>query len=317
MLRSIAEKLKINILNRKRLSNHEDCFIIFSEPRGGSTWLLEMLSFLLDANINWEPLHKNNGIVSHEYTNGWRLFIQENNTNPDYYQLFKNIHSYSVHNEWTRQNLDLFKLIRSNKVITKYVRANLSVPYLLQNFDFKYPPIYLLRHPIDTCISQIKAFKLTHKNFPKKLKIPSEFYSKNGLKKEDELIELNSSLEFQVAKWCVNNYLVLNRFNKLRLHPVFYSDILLNPEKELEKIIDLYAIPKAKKKIKQITFSKPSNTDFHTQLIANPKEQLYKNFKNLDEHSKKRIQQIFDYFGVELYDAYSPIPKKLGVLNTT
>ncbi len=310
MFNSVKEKFKKNILDKKKMNKVEDSFIIFSEPRGGSTWILEMLSFLLDASINWEPLHKKKGVTSFEHYVGGIPFIQENNTNPDYYQLFKNIHSYSIHNKWTRQLLNLFKLIRSKKVITKYVRANLLVPYLLQNFNFKYPPIYLMRHPIDTCISQIKAFEMTHKNFPKKIEIPGEFYGKNGLKKEDDLIELNSSLEFQVAKWCVNNYLVLNRLKELRLHPVFYSDILLNPEKELEKIINLYALPKAKTKIKQITFSKPSNSDFHDQFIANPKEQLHKNFNTLDKDTKNRIQQILDYFGVKLYDAYSPLPKK-------
>ena len=48
-------------------------------------------------------------------------------------------------------------------------------------------------------------------------------------------------------------YVTLNKLNELNLHIVFYSDLLLYPKRELEKILELYSMVEVKEKIKRIS----------------------------------------------------------------
>ena len=41
----------------------EEGIVIFSEARGGSTWLMEILNNIPNTVVDWEPLHVNNGVV--------------------------------------------------------------------------------------------------------------------------------------------------------------------------------------------------------------------------------------------------------------
>ena len=71
------------ILKSKKF-NAADSIILFSEARGGSTWLMEMLRETLNVCINWEPLHVNSGVVPKENKLGWRPFIPKDNIDDSY-----------------------------------------------------------------------------------------------------------------------------------------------------------------------------------------------------------------------------------------
>src|SRR5690242_1804363 len=45
----------------------EQGIILCSEPRGGSTWLMEIFTKIRGTLINWEPLHVENGVVPKEF----------------------------------------------------------------------------------------------------------------------------------------------------------------------------------------------------------------------------------------------------------
>ena len=64
------------ILSSKNF-NVENSIIIFSEARGGSTWLMEILSTIPKTAINWEPLHVKNGVVPKKLNWGWRPYIHK------------------------------------------------------------------------------------------------------------------------------------------------------------------------------------------------------------------------------------------------
>ena len=48
---------KINTLEKFNNFNHNEPFLIFSDPRGGSTWLAELLSLIPKTAVIWEPLN--------------------------------------------------------------------------------------------------------------------------------------------------------------------------------------------------------------------------------------------------------------------
>ena len=299
------------ILNFKQFKA-EQGIVIFSEPRGGSTWLMELLSNVPKTCINWEPLHETFGVIPVELNTGNRPYIPLNDKNPVYYQWIKNILEFNVYTNWTMACLSIVKLIKSKLVITKFIRGNFLIPYILTNFDFKYPPVLLLRHPIDVCMSQLKG--MNNKEEIINAEIPFEIDFFKNIDHINFLDQLTSPLERSIANWCMNNLPILNQSERLnQLIIVFYSDLLLNPETEFRKILDNLSICSGHENdriIKSINFRKASKTDFRSELKPDPDEQLNKNFNELDEQTKKKIQRIFDEFGFTLYNAFSPLPQK-------
>src|SRR4051812_49421745 len=137
----------------------EQGIIICSEPRGGSTWLMEIFAKLPGSIINWEPLHAENGVVPKEFRWGRMPNIPDNDNTEEYIQLMDDILSMRKISPWTISFCSFQKLLKSKQIITKFVRANRLIPWMTNHFNFRYKPIYLLRHPIPVCISQIKNFQ--------------------------------------------------------------------------------------------------------------------------------------------------------------
>ncbi len=155
--KSIRYKLISIILLFKSFKN-ENAIILVSYPRSGSTWLAEILGQLSRTIINWEPLHSKSGIVPKALLFGEMPYIPENSLDKTYYRLFKNIFKNSVYSKHTSWYLGIKQLIYSKQVVVKFCRANLLLPWFVTRFKFRYKPIFLIRHPIPTCLSIIKSW---------------------------------------------------------------------------------------------------------------------------------------------------------------
>ena len=282
--------------------------VIFSESRGGSTWLMEMLCSAANVCVNWEPLHSTKGVVPSSFKFGSRPFIPKFDDTSDYKKLFKRIHEYKIHSFWTRKYLadkPIAEIVKSKFVLTKYVRANLLVPFILQNEHFDIPPILLVRHPIDTCLSQKNAFKPAKQN----IVIPNCINPERYDRYIDYINNLESALERRIAMWCLNNCSTLNNLKNLRVTTIYYSNLLLEPEKELQRVLESARFDDIPQRLKMIKFRTASSTNFGGDYISEPKTQLMKNFTRLENNQKESIQKIFDHFEFTLFTAFSPYPQ--------
>ena len=296
------------ILKFKKFKPAES-IVIFSEARGGSTWLMEMLSEVLDVSINYEPLHVQKGVIPKKLKFGWRPFVPKENTDDYIRAIFKKIHAFDAHTKWTRKYVRPKTLLNSKHVLIKYVRANMLLPFLLENFNFKYAPIFLLRHPIDVCMSQVKAFGVSGQN-SFDVQATNTINNDRFLEYKDYINSLNTHLEKKIAIWCLNNCYAIDHLNDFNIEVVFYSDLLLSPKEELERIIKSYGLYHHLEKLDEIDFRRASATDYNNDYQKNVENQLNKNFEELDENTKERIQRIFDHFDFKLYSAFSPHPNK-------
>ena len=129
--------------------NADESITIFSEARGGSTWLMELISDCFPVMINWEPLHGARGVVPEEFDWGWRPNVTPEQLTDEHRTFLHDVHAYRLHNDWTRSRLKPAHAERAERALVKYVRANAMVPAILEAIDFRVPPAYLLRHPID------------------------------------------------------------------------------------------------------------------------------------------------------------------------
>jgi hypothetical protein len=167
----------------------------------------------------------------------------------------------------------------------------------------------LLRHPIDTCISHINAFG-KNERYEKKIEIPDWMNNDRFIEHSKFINQLDSLLESRVAYWCLNNCSTIEQLGSLKVNVVFYSDLLMNPQVEIERIVKDSNLITNDFDFKLLSYRKASKTNFKDEFIEDSEEQLNKNFKTLDIETKDKLQVIFDYFGLKLYNAYSPFPNK-------
>ncbi|WP_146201737.1 sulfotransferase domain-containing protein [Sediminitomix flava] len=282
--------------------------LIFSEARSGSTWLMEILSQLPKTVTNWEPLHQNFGTIPKKLNWGWRPFIPFSDRNPLFVKIIEDSLSLSTFTPWTVQFNSLTQLREGEIVITKFVRANMLLPWFLKRISLKRKPILLLRHPIDTCLSQVNTF-----DKGKDINIPNWINNERFITHHSFLNTLETKLEIRLANWCINNVSVVQNKEVLRdVIPVFYEDLLRDPKKELNRILkELEIDTDAKNLLKNI--KKGSYTDFQKTYLEDSEQQLEKRILQLDEQTKERIQRIFDHFGLTIYNAYSPISSKKNI----
>ncbi len=288
----------------------EESILIFSEARGGSTWLMEMLNQALDTAICWEPLHVNNGLIPDRFRLGWRPFLKTDKKNNELNTLFEKILSYKVSNKWSGRYLNIRSILSGEYVLVKFVRANLLLPYFLKIFRFKHQPILLIRHPVDTCVSQIKAFDFDYDTYVKRNK--DVLNNERHLANFEYISKLESKLEQKIAIWCINNCPLLNNIEEIdNVFKIYYHELLLDPESVLTEYFTQNKFLKGIEHLNKIEYRKASKTDFNKELGTDVNKQLNKNLKMLNVDEKEKIQAIFDYFDFKLFNAFEAYPTKM------
>ncbi|UCS95054.1 sulfotransferase [Echinicola marina] len=282
----------------------EDGLVIFGEARSGTTWLMELLSHIPNAIINWEPLHIEKGVVPKEFNWGDRPYIPSDDRYKEYGDLINDILSLRKYSEWTIGKNSWEGIVNGKVVLTKFVRANLLIPWICQNIKFRHKPILLLRHPIDTCFSQLKAFGRGTNDYGE---IPSSIHNVRFLQKKEILKNAKNDLEYKIILWCINNMpLLANPGLKDLVEVIYYEDLIIDPRKQIRSILER-VIPNENiaEVMSLIPFRAASETSLNG-LDSSPLMQLYKNMDAIDYRQKERIQIIFDHFGLEMYNAFSP-----------
>lgn len=307
-IRKLARKNLIKLILKLKLFNVENSLIIFSEKRGGSTWLLEILSNLDKTIVNWEPL---NGIGSapKKYNLGEKPYLCKNFYSKELKTVFKKILTFNLYSNYTTTFVKINNLISAKYVLTKFVGANMVSEWLLTNFDFKFKPIFLIRNPIDCCSSQLKTFSkwITDDN---QLELSNSLNSERFDENMAYLESLNSKLERQIAIWCINNVNTINSnlINK-KCIVVYYENLLINTKSEITRILDEIKLPnKSFTRIINYNFKKASHSNFRNDLKQDTTHQLEKNLNSLNLEEKEKIQKIYDHYNFKLYNVFSPFP---------
>jgi len=282
-------------------------FIIFSEPRGGSTWVTEIISLIPDTEIIWEPLHLEHSKHFRKLNFGWRQYIPEDFKWDEAYHLFQKVFSGKILNSWTTQLTDSKRLTNARFLIIKICRGNALLPWLTKQFKFNYKPIYLLRHPFAVLSSQMRHGGWV--NMPDKLsfEIPNIPFNHIYDYHKEFLKTIKNKDEVLLVNWCITNKTVLNnKRNNIDWITVNYEDLVLKPEQSINRIIDEWNIDiDSKLLISQI--NKRSITgDSRSPLKGMDQIKYWKSFFTNDQIM--RLEKILDYFNVQAYSS-EPLPE--------
>lgn len=285
--------------------NVEESIIISSETRSGTTWLMDLIVANPNLIINWEPLHEIKGVVPQELNWGERPYVKEDSTDIEAKKLISEILGFRRISKNSVKYCRLTDMFSGKQVLTKMVRSNLLLPFIVENFNLKHKPIYLLRHPIAVSLSQLKNIPESQKEI-KDYEVPETFNNERYKENFEYLNSLSTLLERQVALWCIHNMDIINHpMNGKKWATVFYEKLLLDPANELEKLgkeINFH-IP-----IDEKLFKKASESDFFNTFQRDTQVQLSKWKKNLRPEELINLQKIFDHYNLTIYNASNPEP---------
>lgn len=299
----------------KKFRSENSKVLISGMPRGGTTWLAELLLNIDKSSINWEPLRPFRlyeiGLKSFSDELGWFPYIPENeNWNEGFLFLKKllncellNYKSILRRNSYRENLFDDFMII-------KCVTANQMLPYINSNYNIK--TIYLLRHPCAVVSSMIRfsAFKYIHNEIERYKDIK---YSSIYFKYEHIIKKLESKEEKIAALWCLQNIVPLESksYRNKRL-TVFYEDLLVNPKEEIERIFK-FIDKKIPSKVFQ-DFDKPSKTTKEGSEILSGGNQLSGWEKQLNKTQINQILKVLNSFNIDTYNE-ELLPNKTSRFN--
>ncbi len=290
----------------------EDALVLTGDPRGGTTWLMEILCAWPGTALNWEPLHHAFGVVPAAMRWGKRPFIPEDDREPERLATMRELLSGRRNTEWTLRYCTREQAIGAERLLTKFVRANLLLPWMTASIAFKRKPILLLRHPVPTVVSQLKAFPDASHHAAAHT-VPDQLFNERHVQHLEMINRLAPGLERQLALWCVNNLSTLR-------HPrhgrdwivVYYEDLLLNPAASLERIAAAWGVqPDAW--IDHARRDRSSATDFMRDRLSDPAAQAAKWMQRIDPAQAARLQGILDHFGIDEYSLASASPKAAAI----
>jgi hypothetical protein len=297
----ITLELKLRILyvlKHLKKFNPDEQILIFSDPRGGSTWLTEIIHTIPNTAIIWEPFNINEVEAVKKLGFGWRQYIPENQSWPEAKKVITKICSGKIVNEWTMLVTGVKDYYRSNQLIVKICRGNMLLPWIANQIKFKFSPIYLVRHPFAVVSSQIKQGGW---NSPfKKFEAPKIPF--NGVYQDHNefLSTLTTKEEILTAYWCLTNKIPLNhRYNNKKWITVYYEDLLLNPESNINRIFQKWGLPVPLDiflKIQQKSYTTNKNTN-----ILDTNTQLFKWKDNFTDDQLKKMMAVLDYFHIQIY----------------
>jgi hypothetical protein len=280
--------------------------IIFSDPRGGSTWITELFSTIPETAILWEPLHLASGAKVFRTLNfHWRQYTPETT---DWYEAqvaFDHLLRGKLLNQWICSRSSYLAFYHARRLVVKFCRANALVPWITRQFPFRYKPVLLLRHPFAVVASQLQygSWNYQFTGF----KVPDMPFPDLYMAHESYLRKLTTKEEALTATWCITNLVPLrHKHNNERWITVFYEDLLLHPERELRRIFDQWKITMPEHILSRV--DKPSTTTKEATFSRGAASQLEKWQNDLSENQIKRMTAVLEYFKVEVYDGQNVLP---------
>lgn len=271
--------------------------LLFSDPRGGSTWLAEILCQATQKPMIFEPLHLENAPKVKALGFGWRQHIPENTDWPEAKSFFSDLFSGKIMNWWLAQMSPRNLLIKSDSAVIKFCRGSMLLPYLVKNFKFDLLPIYMVRHPFGVVASQMKHGSWSH--VYDRFQLPDTKFNDVYKRHQSYLESLSSKIELLIAHWCITNAIVLNHIdNDRKWITIHYEHLVTSPKKVLNEVFQRWNI---KLNFDDLDIEKRSKTDLSKTKI-DPEAQISSWLKVFSKEDVKKMLAVLAHFEIFIYD---------------
>lgn len=280
------------IRSNQKVFKPEEQILIFSDPRGGSTWLAEMINTIPNTTILWEPLHLKYIYEFKRLGFSWRQFIPENIEWPEAKNVFDKVLSGKILNEWTLLKTDVKTYKEANQQIVKICRGNALLPWIVNQYSFRFKPLYLVRNPFAVVSSQLKHGGWNH--LLDGFKVFENPYNHIYLKNHDFLRSLNSIEESLTVLWCLTNKVALESKHYDKFQIVHYEDLVKSPINVLRRIFKDWGMKIPDEILDKI--DQKSSTSIKTKHNTTKNDYLTGWKKTFNENQKQNMINIIEYF---------------------
>lgn len=303
--RAIEVPLNLHWSVVERLCHFETTgnFLLFADPRGGSTWLAETLQSGLELEMLWEPLQPKLIPRWAALGFGWRQYIPAQAEWIAARRAFADLLGGRLLNRHICRYTRPRRLLASDRVLVKFCRGNALLPWLVEQFHFAHAPVYLVRHPFAVAASQMSHGHWDEVRYDFDASAP---FSEREGEHAAYLRTLTTRAELLVATWCLHNTPALD-------HPaddrawitVFYEQLLCEPEAELRRIFSTWGLDLPARVLDAVRV--PSKMTKDASALHDSAAQVAKWQTKLSSADIERMSAVLDHFGVDVYtDAVMP-----------
>ena len=276
--------------------------LVAGTARSGTTWLGDLIASQIPSRIMFEPF--NPDLVSDYRRFHYFQYMRPGTENPEFYAFAQKVFTGEIRNRWIdSQNERIISKFR----LIKEIRANLALKWLNDNFP-EVPIIFIMRHPCAVVLSRMELGWATDSDIEPLLSQPQlvEDYLGPYL---DLIRSAESSEEKHAVIWSVSNIVPLKQFNSNEMKVVYYENLCMHPEAELQGIFETIGYQFSSPLVH--TIHKPSQTTRAGSAVANGTDKIG-NWKQTLSHSQiDNILRVVDEFGLShLYgDSSMPLDK--------
>lgn len=231
--------------------------VLASSSRSGSTWLADMLSFALQRQQIFEPLHPEYDATVRQLT-GFdphrdrisSFYLRSGSTQPAWHQFLSAVLTGHVRNAWT----DAAPAIESPRgLLIKMIRANLMLGYLYDHFQPKI--VYLVRHPCAVVNSRLwQRWSVDARLLLKQEELVEDYLRPWVTEIERETDPVGS----HALWWGVENLVAQRELAGRPHYRVYFESLMLDPRQGIKRIADY--IGSAAGDVPQAMIEKPSWT---------------------------------------------------------
>ena len=286
--------------------------IVFASPRGGSTWVTELIASQPGMWPVSEPLNVRSKWVQQQ------LGIH---THADLYDAASLVKVERYYRQILAGKFPELKItpgkpfykFKTNRIVVKENQGLLNqIPWFEDTFGAQV--VHLLRHPIPVALSR-EAFTMLQGFAHCAVR---ERFNANQLKFADRIIAEGKHLNCGVLAWCLHHCPALADERASWL-TITYEETVLQPDRVIDRLVDSLKLQSAERVKDQST--RPSRvvgkSNLQTQqLLASgtSRELLVQKWKKQVSVTEiAAVQEILDVFELKLYSADQFLPSNLKV----
>jgi hypothetical protein len=284
---------------------------LFTMPRSGSTWLMELIWSQPGFKAVNEPLDLRNQVVRmHLGLADWEE-LQSDAALPLLQRYIEGYCANKVHATEPAPWLNKYYKPVTERIVFKVIHGGESrVNWFRDTFNGKI--VFFLRHPI--------AVSLSHQMFPRLESFVSSdysrFFSPAQLDLAKTIIEDGSKLQKGVLDWCFQNALPL-RDRQSDWAVLTYEQLVLQPQPAIDYLAEKLLLPDRARMIKLLDEASgvKRKSDAETKKLLtesaseSKRQRLVSKWKSrVSDQEEAEAMAILEVFGIDAYAAGSFLP---------
>jgi hypothetical protein len=308
----VRVKLALSAISNVHRQGPEQNILLFATPRGGSTWVMEILASQPGVKYFDEPFNIRRANVAHTgLFRSWEDLMPDTNS-PD--ALVRYVNDLAA-NRYPHMNPPPFRPLhrfRTDRIVFKIHELEHLVGTLATRCNAQV--VYLLRHPVPTTLSRMVFPRLD-------LFVWSPYYrgiigDDRKLREIERIAAHGSHLERGIVSWCYENLVPLRHrdfdalfvtYEELVVNPIRSCDLLLERLRFRDRDAMLAAFDRPAANIemsKTVTRSMFADTDEQTRRAY----LVTKWLQRMTSAEQAGVSMILDLFGIDTYTADDPMP---------